>query len=342
MSIVQSKLQELEITDNVQLCNENGELRPEAIGWSRHPLHICAIPKRFGRKKKWNFWFVTSNEIVVTLAVVSLDYIGLVFFHSVDLATGKKVDRTVQLPFAKGIQLPDELEGDVLFTHPKLSFSFKQASSHTQLDAEGMGEGGEAFSLALRAKKREESLHVVIPWDKKRFQYTSKQAGRATNGLVTIDDKTHQIEANTAASSLDFGRGVWPYQTEWNWTTCSFIHNNKWCGFNFGAGWTDGTGMTENAIMVGEKVEKISEQIEFIYDQNDKSKPWLLNSTESNRIQLMFTPVHIQMKDENYGLIRSRLEQYIGKYSGKIITEDGSILQLQDIWGICEEQKAKW
>ena len=44
---------EPEIIEPVNLCDPEGNLNPEAVGWSRHPLHHCNLRGHWPRKKRW-------------------------------------------------------------------------------------------------------------------------------------------------------------------------------------------------------------------------------------------------------------------------------------------------
>ena len=49
--------------------------------------------------------------------------------------------------------------------------------------------------------------------------------------------------------ALDFGRGVWPAVNFWNAAAATTVQDGHMIGLNLSGGWTDGTGMTENAII---------------------------------------------------------------------------------------------
>src|SRR6185295_13630311 len=51
---------ERELSASIELCGPNGQLNRQAVGWSRHPVHICNLPPSLPRKKRWNYWAVTS------------------------------------------------------------------------------------------------------------------------------------------------------------------------------------------------------------------------------------------------------------------------------------------
>ncbi|MBI2724214.1 MAG: hypothetical protein HYX50_04035 [Chloroflexi bacterium] len=43
---------ERELTEAVTLCDDGGRLRPDAVGWSRRPLHTCNVSGHTPRKKR--------------------------------------------------------------------------------------------------------------------------------------------------------------------------------------------------------------------------------------------------------------------------------------------------
>lgn len=334
---------EREVSSPQDLCNENGLLHKEAIGWSRFPLHHCEIKGHWLRKKRWNFWFISSAECVLSMAVVHLDYVGLGFVHFVDLATNANHSCTVKIPFGQGITMGTTSQEEVAIHHPGLSLSFEpqDADSGTSIRGRGRLSNGEHFSLELSIPSVGESLNVVIPWNEKRFHFTSKQNGRPVSGTLKMGEKIYLFEPSTALASLDFGRGVWPYQTMWNWTTCSFRQGEDVIGFNFGSGWTDGTGMTENGFVLNGVLHKLSEPVRFRYDQG-LMKPWEIETIASDRVKLVFIPQYQQRKYENYGIVRSSLYHIIGRFNGCLTTADGHVLSVVDQIGICEEQLARW
>ena len=53
---------EPEITQPVDLCTPDGTLNPEALGWSRRPLHRANLTGFPGRNKRWDYWAVLAGE----------------------------------------------------------------------------------------------------------------------------------------------------------------------------------------------------------------------------------------------------------------------------------------
>ena len=75
-------LQEKELTTPVDLCLPNGRLNPQAVGWSRQPLQNCRLYGHPLRKKRWNYWCITSPTHLFSVTLSDVDYAGLPFVYS--------------------------------------------------------------------------------------------------------------------------------------------------------------------------------------------------------------------------------------------------------------------
>ena len=75
------------------------------------------------------------------------------------------------------------------------------------------------------------------------------------------------------------------------------------------------------------------------------SKPWRIyhqNLGWSNvDIDLSFTPIIVYKKTDNFGVIASIFEQWIGFYSGEIRIRD-EVIRLDNVMGLAEDHFAKW
>ena len=68
---------ERELTAPVDLCDARGRLNPGARGWARQPMLHANLRGRWGRKKRWDYWAVITDEIVVSFVYANIDYAGL-------------------------------------------------------------------------------------------------------------------------------------------------------------------------------------------------------------------------------------------------------------------------
>ena len=188
-----------------------------------------------------------------------------------------------------------------------------------------------------------ESLNVVIPWSRRRFQFTSKQNCLQASGTIELDGTTLTFEPGETYACLDLGRGIWPYASSWNWGSFSGLsHDGRLVGGNLGAGWTDGTGMTENAIWFDGRVSKLHEDVSYAYDRHDLMKPWTIRTTSTKRVDLRFEPFYDRFAHTNFVIIKSDMHQMIGRYYGTIVDDNDIPVELSGLIGWAEEHQARW
>lgn len=332
---------EPELTTNVSLCDEKGLLNRKAVGWSRHPLHTCNLKGRFPRKKRWNYWCITTEDFLFSATISHIDYLGLAFVYFLDFHTGYFHELTVSTLLGKGFNLPETSQGDVEFTSPKLKAAFLGHAQGVMIDVDIPNFGGKTLRarIDVSCPQDHETLNVVIPWSDRKFQFTSKQNTLPTTGSIRIDDHTYDAQGGFAC--LDLGRGIWPYSSYWNWAGASGISGEHTIGLNFGAGWTDGTGMNENGICIDGILTKIHEDVAFGYDGKNLMAPWKLQ-TESGQVDTTFVPFFQRNAKTDALVLRSEVHQMIGRFSGTIIDAQGQKYTFQDIVGWAEEHFARW
>src|SRR5690349_9695571 len=125
---------EPEITAPVDLCTPDGRLAPAAVGWSRRPLHRCNLSGHPGRKKRWDYWCVTTDRHLLAVTCADLDYLGLCDVYFLEYGSGRAVQRTAVLPFALGFRQPDTVGGaDIRVGAPGLRLAVIEESSGTRL-----------------------------------------------------------------------------------------------------------------------------------------------------------------------------------------------------------------
>lgn len=335
----------MELKESAYLCEESGQLRNASMGWSRTPKHICNLKGNWLRKKKWNHWLLTSDDFLFNVTLIHLDYIGIAFTYLYDIERKTFWEEQVTIPFGIGVELPPCADDDFAFTHPRLTFSSKQDQSGTSREIVVKTAGRDTWISAhfvIGHPEEYESLNVVIPWDQRRFHFTSKQNCLPARGSVRIGEREYQCKEGVTFAALDVGRGIWPYRSFWNWATCSGEVAGMPFGFNLGAGWTDRTGMNENALFRNNRIEKLNEDVTFTYDLQNVLNPWQIQSKNSNDIKISFTPIDKRVVRTKAGVISSTLQQVFGYFSGTARLSNGEIVRFDRLIGCVEEHHAKW
>lgn len=125
---------EPEITGAVDLCDGSGNLNRKAVGFSRIPLHRCNVRGHALRKKRWNYWAVTSDRYVFSATIADIDYIGLASVYLIDFETNRMIERTVSVPFG-GAAMPETVYEDIRFRHKRLNLAIEDDGASVRIRA---------------------------------------------------------------------------------------------------------------------------------------------------------------------------------------------------------------
>ncbi len=333
-----------ELTEKVRLCSQSGVLNEEGIGWSRLPLHTCNIVKPQFRCKKWDYWSVFNEGYYFTIAIMDMGYIRSIFFYLLDKSQRRLHEVSINTLAQSSCSLSEEVCGDAAFKAKGVEASVKRYGESIIINASCKDFKGEPMSaeLEISIPRSQESLNVVIPWSYSKYHFTSKQNCLPAKGSIRIGNKEYIFDKQDTLGSLDYGRGIWPYNSFWNWASCSGYSNGKRLGFNLGGGWTYGTGANENAVFVDNKMHKLDEDVEFIYDTAKKLEKWSIKTKDTEDLRIVFTPIHHRLASTNYLIIKSDLHQVFGSFTGNFKTKTGEQIEFNNIFGCVEEHTAKW
>lgn len=331
---------EKEITRPLPLTDGNGLLNEEAIGWSREPLFDCHIEGRWPRKRRWNYWCFYSPHCILALALVHLDYMGYCFLYCLEPNSGLSHEQAYFPPLGLGLELPDTLQGTALYRSKKVQIT--QGSRDTQTNMEILlkhfgGHPLEAHFIVSHPRDLP-TLNAVIPWSKKKFHCTSKQIPLPLLGHVRWGQNTYDFNRDTSWACLDFGRGVWPHSMQWQWAAGGGRVDGKTLGFNVGGLWTQGTGMTENFLVLNQKPYKISQEVVF----TEEDETWQLKTLNSPLMNLSFQPTFSRNPRFNLLFLYSNMAQHFGHFTGNIALPEEKPLTLASLPGWVETHNLRW
>lgn len=334
------RITEREITTAVSLTLPNGRLNPAAVGWTRQPLHDTsgvATRTGWGRNKRWEYWAVVSPTHLLALTVASIDFAAVSEVWVFDRATGRSVGHSAIRAFGAGVSLPPSLGvGPASARAARLSIDITEREGASLLSA---SIDGARFEVEALVPPGHERLGVVVPWSDRRFQYTVKDVARPARGWVEVDGVRHDLDADDTWAVLDHGRGKWPYDVHWNWGAGSGRSNGRVIGVQLGSKWTDGTGSTENALVVDGRLHKNSEELVWDYDPANWLSPWRIHGETAD---LTFTPFHDKASSTQLGIISTRTDQCFGHYAGWMLDDAGTRVVFDGILGWAEDVHNRW
>jgi hypothetical protein len=339
---------ERELTRPVDLCTPDGRrLSPDARGWSRTPLHTANLRGGWGRTKRWDYWAILTPDLAMAVTYADVDYLGLATVWWCDLRDGRTGGTEPVLPLARGVTLPDRPGSAPLrYRGQGLDLALVDDADGTMLTARWT-EHGTTASLEARVElpAGHESVNVVIPWSERRFQYTSKHQARPAHGTLVVGGETHEFGGvrGEAWGVLDVGRGRWPYSTRWNWGggAGTAADGTTVVGLQLGAKWTEGTGATENGVILDGRVTKLGDELVWDYDWSMPMIPWRVHHHDGS-LDLTLAPVHDRHTRLNIGLLATEVHQVFGRWTGHVTGDDGRRVEVAGLLGFAEESRSRW
>ncbi|NYD67739.1 DUF2804 domain-containing protein [Agromyces atrinae] len=331
---------EREIVAPVDLCLRDGRLNPDAVGWTRTPLHNTDRIGRglfaWGRNKRWDHWAITTPDHVIGVTVSAGDYGNFSQIWFLDRATLTTIDETVVSVFSRGVSLAGTLgTKPTTARSPRLEISMSEIDGGTRITAET--DRLHLDVIALRPSGHE-MLAVVVPWSTRLFQYAAKDVSRPVRGAIEIDGVTTRLPLGESWAMLDHGRGRWPYAMNWNWGGASGYVGARVVGLMLGGGWTVGTGMTENGVSIDGVVTKLPYELEWTYDASDLMSPWRITGPG---LDIRFRPVHERSSKTSLFVVASSTHQLFGEFSGSIDV-DGELIEFASLYGWTEQVHNRW
>lgn len=325
---------ERELTSPVSLTAPDGRLNTDAIGFARRPLvDTAGIDGRraWGRNKRWEYWNVMTPTHVVALTVSSLDYAAVHEVWVLERATRRTWGRTATVVPSRDVDLPASLGGGpALARAAHLAVSVTPGAGSWRLFAEIPDA---SFDITVVRPAGHDCLAVVVPWSRRRFQYTVKDVALPAHGTVVTGGEVHDVPEGSWAV-LDHGRGRWPYDVRWNWGAGSGISGGRTIGLQVGGRWTDGTGSTENGVIVDGVLHKISVPLAWEYDLARPLQPWRVHG---GGLDATLTPFYDKTSATRLGVFSGRTDQCFGTWAGTF-----ERVAFEGIEGFAEDVHNRW
>ena len=146
---------------------------------------------------------------------------------------------------------------------------------------------------------------------------------------------------------LDVGRGRWPYRNIWNWGggaghATEIEHGSDHVvGLQFGGKWTEGTGHTENGIIVDGRLTKVGDELEWTYDWDAPLRPWTLRAPDGS-IDVTLHPRYDRHSRVEAVVLGMEVHQVFGHWSGTVRDDDGVTYRFDGMQGFAEEARNRW
>jgi len=354
-----------EITQPSPLLQPGGKLTQ--AGWSRQPMLDCNLEQvafyppavRFWQKmriKRWDYYGVFTPKRFFSVTLANMGYAASAFAYILDYTKNELVEES-KLALPRSIRLPrnsDTNGSESIYESKQLRIVLRLEENRRLLSVDwpsfDSGKGLRA-ELALDSLPNHESMNIVIPFTERRFYLNRKINCLPAQGILQWGSIREEIHPDSSLGQLDWGCGIWPYRSFWNWASASgFLYRAPRpgrpepeqisIGLNLGTGFGDTSAATENAVILDGHIHKL-DRVEFIYDPHDFMRPWLFRDNQQ-RLDLMFTPFYERVARTDLPFLSSVGHQIFGRYEGQVITDQGETLQIKGLTGFAEEHRAQW
>lgn len=340
-----------QITNETPLLATNGQLFNP--GYCKNNLFMYNkenISASKWRVKEWDFYQISDGKYMLQLNFFNISIASALTAELTNLQTGEKVsDMVVEFFTANKNQLDKNGDQPSHFEYKRNGrvAVFDVGSFSRHLYFKGKSKGN-PFIIDVTCEKmlRHESITIATPFEKKgRFFFTQKLNCMPTSGTVTFGDgQVVTFSKENSLTVLDWGRGVWPHSNMWYWGNGSTYLNGKLFGFELTWGFGDESNATETAIFYDGKCHKIgaAHLVEDPEIGESWMKPWHFK-TEDGRFDMIMTPFY-----DNYSnmmplnLIGMRTHQVHGIWNGTATLDDGTVLEIKDMYAFCEKVYNKW
>lgn len=339
-----------EYTEPTQLLAHDGTLL--SPGWARHNVFEYDRNKvrHPMRRKEWDFYQISNGKLMLQLSFANISLGGYISAVLVDLEHGKKLfaptafflggkDKYILPPkgdepnYVKMTVGDAEFEFDTKETTRTLYFKQGQYEVRAQMD----------IMPGL------ENITTVLPFKgyPDRYFMTTKQNCMPCECTYTAGDKTYFFSKEDTFCSLDWGRVHTPYSLVWYWGNGStYLYDEKGekhiFGFEITWGIGDESNATETCLFYDGKAHKIGAvDVEYFPKPDRYMKPWHFVS-EDGRFDMTMTPFFDNHGDTNAVVMRMHSHQVHGKWNGTVTLDDGTKLEIKDMYAFCEYVENRW
>ena len=339
-----------EYTAETPLLRPDGTLN--AAGWARRNVFTYDrnLVRHPYRRKEWDFYQLSNGSLMVQISFANISLGGYASAVLVDLRQGKVLcSRMAPFPGGKDkYVLPPrgDVPGRVHMEVGKAVFETETTEAARRLCFR-MGDVVCEFTMEIPAGL--ENITTVLPFSghPDRYFMTTKQNCMPCAGSFRVGDRSWDFSREDTFCVLDWGRVCTPYSLVWYWG-----NGSGWVdgpdgkrhlfGFEITWGIGDESRATETCIFWDGKVHKLGPVDVKTFPKPDGfEKPWVFVS-EDGRFRMTMEPFCDHHSDLNVLVMRMHSHQVHGRWHGTVTLDDGTEVEIRDLYAFCEYVENRW
>lgn len=300
---------------------------------------LKGLKKRF-KFHHFNYYAFLSDKYVLAFAVVDLGYIKSFFIYLYDF-NGKFLIKTEKkiLPLSKKLDFPINPDNYTIKYKNKKEFLVVAKNFFDNLLSVSGQFKNLTFNFNVNYGVKNTPLKIVTPAGHDGWTFTEKCSNINDFNEIYVNYKGEELDFTNASLIYDWSGGYLKRETNWVWISFSGISNDKSIGANFAA-MVNETYETENIYWINKKSFKEG-VILFNYNKTALYNSWTIINHDKT-IEVEFSPKDEINDNTNALVIKNSFRQFIGKFSGYFLDENGKKVTFKDITGVAEIHKALW
>jgi len=291
--------------------------------------------RRIGRRKKWQYHYFSTNEILGAFAVVDLGYAANAFCYAAHRNGKVLYDQGfLGLP-GLSVQVNDRpANGNVArFQVPGVRLSSQRVGEEYRWEVETR----EAqWHVNVHGKGAAPPMTLVAPVPGNKVNVTQKIGAWPMSGTVKIGEVSYSLDGGLAG--VDYTHGLLARETAWRWAYACGLVDGKSLGFNLVEGFNQGESR-EDVVWFDGKLFPLP-ACKFEFDRNQTVGRWHIYS-EDRGVDLVFEGFGEHREERNLLVAKSRFIQVMGTFSGHIKL-GRKRLSLDGLLGVTEDQDVRW
>ena len=291
---------------------------------------------RLAHHKKWTYLALTTDELLLGLAIVDLGYAANAFVFAFEKGQGMLVDRTAMGP-AFTVRVSDDAEEGALarFALGGTRLSIERPFGASAYDVDLRAKGVEVRAR-LETRGAPDAISAIATLPGRCMNTTQKRALLPVTGTAILDGRAFRLDGGLAG--LDYTHGYLARHTAWKW---AFLLGRARSGEKVALNLVEGfVGEAECALWVDGELVPVGEG-RFEFDAARPMDLWRVQTT-CGVVDLAFEPGGVHAEEKNLGLVKSRFLQVAGSYRGTINLPGRAPLVLDGALGVTEDQDVLW
>ena len=344
---------QIEYTEETPLLSPDGKLL--AKGWARRNYFTYNrdyVKTGIMSRKEWDFYTITDGKMQILVSFANINVGGYVSAKITDLSTGEVIVDAIQYFIGANKHVPPA-KGDVPNRYKdkigKAEFDFDTRETERILKYKKMHKGELCdVNIKMDILPGSENITTVLPFDEDDTKYfmTTKQMCMPCEGTFKYGDYVYKISKDTAFCSMDWGRVNTVHKMVWYWGSGSLYHYDEkgekhLLGFEITWAIGNESHATETAIFYDGKAHKFGAIDVEKFPKGRFMEEWKFVS-EDGRFNMTMTPTLDNHSDVDFKVGRMNCHQVYGIWNGDVTLDDGTKIEIKDLFAFCEYVENRW